>query len=151
MTDENVDSENHEKADNRNEVRLTPPWADGPRFVNVSTFAFPDRDMMRNFVDRRTMAHELYIKEEAKTKRLTLVISAVFLLAAIAVILFAPDGREIRSLFISGILLVFAAGTFGYKRVYGKTKGIYFGADNYFGGDNDIGTRANKAIDSDEE
>lgn len=110
-----------------NQIRLSAPWGDLACYQNVAGRL--GRTDLKDFIHQRTRAHMLYIQEEARTKRLTLVISAVFLLGAIAVILFAPDDREIRSFLLSGVLLVFAAGTFGYKRVYGKTKGGSFGAD----------------------
>lgn len=111
-----------------NHIQLSVPWGDATCYKNVVAGQL-DGKALENFIDQRTRAHILYIQEEARTKRLTLVISSVFLLASIAIILFAPDGREIRSFLLSGVLLVFAAGTFGYKRVYGKTKGGSFGAD----------------------
>ena len=113
--------------DKRNEARISAPWSVGFQTI---TFHSEDSPSMRKFLEERTKAHELYIREEARTKRLTTIIAAVFLLAAIAVVLFAPDGREIRSIFISAVLLIFAAGSFGYKRVWGKAKGMSFGADN---------------------
>ncbi len=111
-----------------NHVRLSPPWR-AAEFQGLSGVSDFYHESARAFIAERTRVHALYIREEARTKRLTVIISAVFLLVAIAVILFAPDGREIRSFLLSGVLLIFAAGTFGYKRVYGKTKIGSLGAD----------------------
>lgn len=68
-------------------------------------------------------------QEEQKTKRLWLVLAVVALLAALALLVFAPPGRETLSYWIGGALLIFAAGAAGYKRVWGKSKLFSVGAD----------------------
>lgn len=121
-------SSNQKDKEEQNHIRLSAPWVDYTVGQSASWSGKADESVKR-FIDERTRVHSLFIQEEARTKRLTLVISATFLLAAMAIILFAPDGREIRSFLLSGVLLVFAAGTFGYKRVYAKTRAGSFGAD----------------------
>lgn len=68
-------------------------------------------------------------KEEQKTKRLWLVLAVVAVLVSLILITFAPDGRETLSYWIGGVLLIFAAGAAGYKRVWGKSKLFEVGAD----------------------
>ncbi len=73
--------------------------------------------------------HKAYIEEQEKTKRLWLVLSVIALLSALALIVFAPEGRETLSYWIGGALLVFSAGAAGFKRVWGKSKVFSLGAD----------------------
>jgi hypothetical protein len=82
-----------------------------------------------SFVKERTRLHELYIKEQERTKRVGLILAAVLILAAAATVLFAPKGREVLSYWMGAALVIFAAGAVGYKRVWGKTANSGFGAD----------------------
>ncbi len=85
------------------------------------------------FIQERTRVHEIYIREEARTKRLTLIIAVVLFLLGCSVILFAPSGREAAFNWIGAAILVIAAGSAGYKRVWGKSKLFEVGADQYRG------------------
>lgn len=126
------DDQSPEKSD-RNEVRLSPPWGAGSQIVRVQQMASVSNHLQsalaEEFVKERTRVHELYIREQERTKRIGLVLSAVLILAAAAMILFAPSGRETLSYWIGAALVIFAAGAGGYKRVWGKTKNMTFGAD----------------------
>jgi hypothetical protein len=82
-----------------------------------------------HFLTERSRVHERYIIEQERTKRLSLVLSAVLLLAACLIFVFAPTGREVISMWIGAALLVTAAGAAGYKRVWGRSKHMSFGAD----------------------
>jgi O-antigen/teichoic acid export membrane protein len=89
----------------------------------------PSAESAEEFIRERTRLHELYIREQERTKRIGLVLAAVLILAASALVLFAPTGRETLSYWIGAALVIFAAGAMGYKRVWGKSKNITFGAD----------------------
>jgi O-antigen/teichoic acid export membrane protein len=86
-------------------------------------------DALQAFVVERTRLHEAYIREQERTKRLGLILAAFLILAAATMILFAPAGRETLSYWIGSALVIFAAGSVGYKRVWSKTKSTSFGAD----------------------
>jgi hypothetical protein len=73
------------------------------------------------FIRLRTELHREWLRESEKTKRLSLALAAVLVLAAFGAMLFAPAGREVLSYWAGGALLVSAAGAAGYKRVWGRT------------------------------
>jgi len=118
---------------------LSPPWRGVSQRIyteaeleeldsrNIATDLSPRT--AERFLIERTQVHALYIAEQEKTKRLGLILAAVLIIAASAIILFAPEGRETLSYWIGVALVIFAAGAVGYKRVWGKTKNISFGAD----------------------
>jgi hypothetical protein len=58
-----------------------------------------------------------------------MIVSAVLILGAATLILFAPAGREILSYWIGAALVISSAGAAGYKRVWGKNGQASFGAD----------------------
>jgi hypothetical protein len=108
------------------EIKLAVPWeqereviGDGNTINIINTF---DDETSKAFISERTRLHETYILEEARTKRLMLVIASVLFLSAVAVILFAPEGRQNLSYWLGGTLFVLSAGAAGYKRIWGKTK-----------------------------
>lgn len=114
-----------------NQVRLSVPWGghQGYRNVMSNIAGLPSAESAEEFIRERTRLHELYIREQERTKRIGLVLAAVLILAASALVLFAPTGRETLSYWIGAALVIFAAGAMGYKRVWGKSKNITFGAD----------------------
>ena len=77
----------------------------------------------------RTRLHEIYIREESRNKRIGLVLAFLLILFASLIVLFAPAGRETISYWIGAALIIFAAGTAGFGRVWGKAASISFGAD----------------------
>ncbi len=81
-----------------------------------------NREVQEKFISERTRLHETYIQEEARTRRWMLVIAAILFLASVAVVLFAPAGRQTLSYWLGGTLFVLSAGAAGYKRIWGKTK-----------------------------
>jgi len=114
-------------------VTLSPPWADvrqSALFCNVASYSADDAVQgLSEFVDRRSLVHETYIREQAKNKRIGLVLAFALILAASAILTFAPEGRQTISYWIGAALVIFAAGSSGFGRVWGKTKNISFGAD----------------------
>jgi hypothetical protein len=117
----------------RSDIRLSPPWGD-PQLKQTISFRGGEvgdpNSALTAFIESRSRAYELYIREQERTKRLALVLSAALILASGLIILFAPPGREALSYWIVGSLVITAAGAAGYKRVWGRSKDISFGADN---------------------
>jgi hypothetical protein len=109
------------------EIRLSTPWGNA---CNVSQgLRGGDSESLNAFITERTRLHELYIKEQAKTKRMALILTAILILASGAIVLFAPEGRETLSYWIGAALLVFAAGAAGYGRLWAKVPGVSVRAD----------------------
>ena len=79
----------------------------------------------------RTKLHESYILEEAKTKRLSIIISAILFLSGCGAILFSPEGKENISQWIGGALILLSAGAAGYKSVWGKSAVLSVGAGEH--------------------
>lgn len=79
-------------------------------------------------VMERSRVHEEWIRQEGKTKRLALIIGAVLFLAGCQVVVFAPQGRETVAAIVGAAMLVVAAGTAGYRRVWGRGPLIAVGA-----------------------
>jgi hypothetical protein len=109
------------------EFQLSAPWGASNAMPNAAG-GLRDVDVPF-FISERTRLHELYIREQEKTKRLSLILAACVTVAAAGVVLFAPEGRETLSYWIGAALLIFASGAAGYRRVWGKTKSFSFGAD----------------------
>src|SRR5712692_7172885 len=108
-----------------NQVSLSTPWSgkahgNGYSATMSNSAGIPSDAVAEVFLVERTRLHELYVREQERTRRVGLILAAVLILAAAAMILFAPAGREILSYWIGAALIVFAAGTVGYKRVWGK-------------------------------
>jgi hypothetical protein len=80
------------------------------------------------FIAERTRLHELYIREQARNKRIALILAAILMLASGALITFAPKGREKLSFWVGGALVIFAAGSAGFGRVWAKGAGVSIGA-----------------------
>jgi len=110
------------KPDAKTKIKLTPPWNNGNDKQQYLELKDHDPEISRQFVSERTRLHEKYVLEEARIKRWTLVIACILFLSAIAVILFAPEGRQNFSYWIGGALFVMAAGAAGYKKIWVKTK-----------------------------
>jgi hypothetical protein len=106
-------------------VELTTPWGSNNQYVKTY-----NGNEASDFVKRRTDLHDSYIKETEKTKRIALFLAVILVLSASSILCFAPVGKETVAIWISASLFVFAAGSAGYKRVWGKSKFISFGADN---------------------
>lgn len=128
----------------KNKINLTAPWAkDLPPIhleetpaeiargdIPVSQYVSVASDALgAAFLQERSRVHETYIKEQERTKRIGMILAAILILAAAALILFAPAGRETLSYWIGAALVIFAAGSMGYQRIWGKSKNLSFGAD----------------------
>ena len=129
MEEKTTDSHGKEKEAVEHEIRISAPWGSnitqtfgrGTRGNSVDT---------NHFLTERSRVHEAYIREQEKTKRLSLFLSALLLLVACLLFVFAPEGREQVSNWIGAAFLVTAAGAAGYKRIWGRTKNMSFGADH---------------------
>jgi hypothetical protein len=110
------------KPDAKTEIKLAPPWNDENDAQQYLVLKDHDSEISRRFISERTRLHEKYVLEEARIKRWTLVIACILFLSAIAVILFAPEGRQNFSYWIGGALFVMSAGAAGYKKIWAKTK-----------------------------
>jgi hypothetical protein len=111
---------------------LSTPWGEGHQSVSWNIANFSGReaaDGLTDFIDRRSQVHETYIREQAKNKRIALILAFTLILAAAALVTFAPAGRQNISYWIGAALVAFAAGCSGFGRVWGKTKNFSFGAD----------------------
>jgi hypothetical protein len=86
-------------------------------------------EAMAIFVKERSRVHEVFIREQAKNKRIGLILAFVLIILASLLVLFAPDGRQTLSYWIGGALIIFAAGASGFGRVWGKAYNFSFGAD----------------------
>jgi hypothetical protein len=122
------------------EIRLSVPWdervsqvARGHFWNNNSMDINVDLDdssgVHNNFIVERTRLHETYIREQARNKRIGLILSFILILAAALIVMFAPKDREKMSYWVGASLVIFAAGAGGFGRVWGKAANISFGAD----------------------
>jgi hypothetical protein len=113
---------------------VNTPQSDKPRFELASPLGVDAAATVEFTADElikaRTKLHVEAVRQGEKTKRLSLVLAAVMVLAALLAILFAPAGREVVSYWIGAALLVSAAGAAGYKRVWGRSKVFSAGADH---------------------
>ena len=105
-------------------VLMAAPWSLGRH----ESDAAPPR-FLADFVHQRSKVHETFIIQQARNKRLGLILAFLLILFAAGIVVFAPAGRQSMSLWVGAALVVFAAGAAGYARVWGKTKNMSFGAD----------------------
>jgi hypothetical protein len=112
------------------EIRISAPWRPHHPMQAISRGVRQRSTVDPNhFLTERSRVHEVYIREQEKTRRLSLFLSAVLLLAACLVVVFAPAGRENVSSWVGAALLASAAGAAGYKRIWGRSKNMSLGAD----------------------
>lgn len=123
------ESKTNKQDDAAGGIRLHVPWAIGSANV-CQSMSRGRRADEKHFVSERSRVHETYIREQEKTKRLNLVLAAVCFIAGCIVIVFGPSDRKELSNWIGAALLIVSAGTAGYKRVWGKTNQMSFGADD---------------------
>ena len=110
-------------------VQLSNPWGAPPQSANFHDLATPPQGFLEQFVDRRSAVHETFIIQQARNKRLGLILAFLLILFAAGIVVFAPAGRQAMSFWVGAALLIFAAGAAGFGRVWGKTKIFSFGAD----------------------
>jgi hypothetical protein len=118
-------------------IELSPPWlARYPR-GNISTHMYPpnivpvetESKIQQLFIIERTRVHEEFIHESEKTKReiertkrTGLWLASALIAIACALPIFAPEGRETMSYWLSISLFVFAAGAMGYTTISIRSK-----------------------------
>ena len=73
---------------------------------------------------------ETLVKEQEKTKRISLVLAVTLIIISVLLLIFAPEGKETLSYIVCAVLFVFAAGAVGYKRIWGKVPFAEFKADS---------------------
>jgi len=128
------------KKGKHNNIELSTPWGStqitsSARIIhgNVNSqsgYFKDDKENTELFIKERSRVHELYIKEQEKTKRVSLVLAVVLVIISVILLIFAPKGKETLSYIVCGVLFVFAAGAVGYKRIWGKVKIVEFKADS---------------------
>ena len=127
---ENLRPPQRRPSDNGSSIKLSAPWGGSQNISNIAWIPEESSpDIHNNFVKERTRLHEIYIREQARNKRVGLILAFLLILSASAIVLFAPTGRETLSYWIGAALIIFAAGTAGFGRVWGKAANISFGAD----------------------
>ena len=118
-------------------IILSTPWtgtenntcvAQGGGITNIGSCLNPKESEI--FIIERTRLHELYIKEQEKTKRISLISAVLLILIAAVLLIFASEGKETLSYIVCGVLFIFAAGAVGYGRIKGKTPFSEFEADH---------------------
>jgi hypothetical protein len=124
------DPKNPSKSDRRernsNRIELNAPWdirgtpciqRDDPQsIINY------DDETARAFIEQRTRLHAIFIQEEARTKRMGLLTSAVLALGGGVILIFAPEGKQILANWVGAALFIAAGGAAGYKRLWFKSK-----------------------------
>jgi hypothetical protein len=123
-------SKGRKPAQESQRIALSTPWG-GPQQLlsRGSRCEFESPSDSNEFIRERTRLHETYVREEAKSRRVGLVLAFLGIVAAAAIVQFAPAGREKLSYWIGAALIIFAAGSCGFGRVWGKASRISFGAD----------------------
>jgi len=124
------------KKGKHSEIELSTPWSSYQsarvrgNIISQSGYFKDDQENTELFIKERTRVHELYIKEQEKTKRVSLVLAVVLVIISVFLLIFAPEGKEILSYIVCGVLFIFAAGAVGYKRIWGKVPFAKFKADS---------------------
>jgi hypothetical protein len=111
----------------KDRIELNVPWDDDGNSNKAPTGQ--SEKATSSFVRERSRLHALYITEQEKTKRISLILAVVLILVAAALLMAAPVGKETLTYIISGVLFVFAAGAVGFKRIWGKIPFAEFEAD----------------------
>jgi hypothetical protein len=114
--------------DKKCEVHLSAPWGNSNIIRQQSING--TEDVTISFLRERTRIHELYIREQEKTRRIAMILAAILFISSLLVIVFAPKGREELSYWIGGTLLIFSAGSAGYKRLWAKGPLLTFEAND---------------------
>ena len=128
------------KKGKHSKIELSVPWNTGTgktRYMNVlsnrcSNIGYFNEDQENTdlFIRERTRLHELYIKEQEKTKRISLILAVVLIIVCVFLLIFTPEGKETLSYIVCGVLFIFAAGAIGYRRIWGKVPFVEFKADD---------------------
>lgn len=112
-----------------NKVEMSVPWGaersnNGPiaaRFARGVTCLQEGKNLSQkelgDFVKERSAVHVEYIRQTQSTKRWAMAIGCSSIIASCAMLVFAREGREITAYVVGVILIIVAAGSFGYARV----------------------------------
>jgi hypothetical protein len=111
------------------EIRISAPWRN-ESFPFHQLISRGTRGETAHFVEERSRVHEAYIREDAKTQRLRLLVAAACFIAGCVVIVFAPAQRAEVSNWLGAALIIVAAGAAGFKRLWGRTKDASLGVDD---------------------
>ena len=124
------------------EVKMVTPWAVGMRNTGRSTSfkamsrgsgliqegrVLTEGDLsacearlsetgLERFVEQRSEVHKEFIRQAEITKRWGMATACLCVVASAAVLVFAPEGREITSYVVGAALVVLAAGAFGFTK-----------------------------------
>ena len=111
----------------RSSIRLSVPWGND-NVIRTCNGMVGGKDA-RLFITERTRLHETYVRETAKNRRVGLLLGALLLVVAAGLQIFAPSGRETMAHWLGAALVIFAAGSCGYGRVWGRASNFAIGAD----------------------
>src|SRR4051794_882274 len=92
MKSEKPEAEEQDKV-----VVISVPWSHGASNVPLQSIGRVSREDTKHFISERSRVHETYIREQEKTRRLSLVLAATCFVAGCVVIVFGPAGRETLS------------------------------------------------------
>lgn len=123
-------AESQKLAEMSGEVQLSVPWLRSGKNIPLQRVSRVNRKDASHFISERSRVHETYIREQEKTKRLSLVLAAACFIAGCVVIAFAPADRPVLSNWVGAALVIASAGAAGYKRIWGKNDMTSFGADD---------------------
>jgi hypothetical protein len=125
---------NMAKKGKHSKIELSTPWITSEKGSGktkcLNVWLHKDRENTDLFIKERTRLHELYVKEQEKTKRISLILAVVLIIVSVFLLIFAPKGKETLSYIVCGVLFIFAAGAVGYRRIWGKVPFVEFKADN---------------------
>ena len=107
----------------KSKINLTSPWGGlGPNQGTAFVGSKLDSDTQKHFLSARSKVHETWIIESNKTRRVSLIVSAVLVIAAAALLVFSPKEKEIISYGVAGAIVLLSSGIAGYGFLKIKTK-----------------------------
>jgi len=111
------------------EIGITAPWEAVCQFTGQNTRlsgfrSLDDLEIQKVFLQERSRVHETFIREDQKTKRLSLLIVFLCVVCACLVLMFAPAGRENLSYGVAAALVIFAAGVSGFRLLRASAPGV---------------------------
>ena len=126
-----TDPSGNRDANARSSVELSAPWGGQQRMQQQQqlTSGTHRPSESADFVRERSRVHETFIRENARNKRIGMILAFTLIILAALVVVFAPEGRQTLSYWVGAALIIFAAGAAGFGRVWAKTGSISFGAD----------------------
>jgi len=115
------------------ELSFSVPWDSmAPCHIRFGRDVFNDPDgtgagelirrSMQSFVAERSHLQEVYVRESARTERLSMILSAFMAVAAGCILIFAPEGKQLLANWVGAVLFVGAAGAAGYRKIWMKTR-----------------------------